>query len=150
MFEVKHLSYSYPKIKSKTIKDVSFSIKKGEIFGFLGPSGAGKSTIQKLLLKLLSHNEGEILYQGKSIRDLGPSFYESIGVSFEMPIHFTKMTALENMHFFQIVFDIYLFKCRNHRFITRDWITLRHVYITREYDHCIVFNSSAFYCFNYG
>jgi fluoroquinolone transport system ATP-binding protein len=100
MFEVKHLSYSYPKSTHKTIKDVSFSIKKGEIFGFLGPSGAGKSTIQKLLLKLLSHQEGEILYQGKSIRDLGPSFYESIGVSFEMPIHFTKMTALENMHFF--------------------------------------------------
>jgi fluoroquinolone transport system ATP-binding protein len=100
MFEVKHLSFSYPKTTTKTIKDVSFSIKKGEIFGFLGPSGAGKSTIQKLLLKLLSHHEGEILYQGKPIHTLGPSFYESIGVSFEMPIHFTKMTALENMNFF--------------------------------------------------
>lgn len=100
MFEVKHLSFSYPKSKTKTINDVSFNIKKGEIFGFLGPSGAGKSTIQKLLLKLLSHQEGDILFEGKPIHSLGPSFYESIGVSFEMPIHFTKMTAIENMHFF--------------------------------------------------
>ncbi len=100
MFDVQHLSFTYPKQQQKTIQDISFSIKKGEIFGFLGPSGAGKSTTQKLLLKLLTGHEGKILYQGQPIESLGTSFYESIGVSFEMPIHFTKMTALENMEFF--------------------------------------------------
>jgi len=54
MIEVKDLVYRYPKNRVNTMKDISFSISKGEIFGFLGPSGAGKSTTQKILIKLLS------------------------------------------------------------------------------------------------
>lgn len=100
MFRVEHLSFTYPKAKTQTINDVSFEIKKGEIFGFLGPSGAGKSTTQKLLIKLLEGYQGQILFNDKDIRSIGQSFYEDIGVSFEMPIHFSKLTALENLEFF--------------------------------------------------
>ena len=105
MFDVKDLTFTYPKNKEATIKGISFKIKKGEIFGFLGPSGAGKSTTQKLLLKLLSGATGDIRFNGTSIQDLKSSFYESIGVSFEMPIHFTKMTAYENIRFFQDLYE---------------------------------------------
>ena len=49
MIQVKNLVYTYPKRKEATVKDISFEIAKGEIFGFLGPSGAGKSTTQKVL-----------------------------------------------------------------------------------------------------
>ncbi len=104
MFEVNSLSFKYPKNTNNTIKDISFNIKKGEIFGFLGPSGAGKSTTQKLMLRLLTGGVGVIRYDGKNILELGQNFYEDIGVSFEMPIHFTKMTALENMMFFQSLY----------------------------------------------
>ena len=105
MFEVKNLRFKYPKNNEETIKGISFHIQKGEIFGFLGPSGAGKSTTQKLLLKLLNVAEGHITFNGVDIQQLKSSFYESIGVSFEMPIHFTKMTAYENIRFFQDLYE---------------------------------------------
>lgn len=100
MFKVENLHFKYPKNKEETIKGISFEIKKGEIFGFLGPSGAGKSTTQKILIKLLDKYDGMISYDNKNILELGEEFYENIGVSFEMPIHFSKMTAMENIEFF--------------------------------------------------
>jgi fluoroquinolone transport system ATP-binding protein len=100
MFSVIDLRYTYPKNKEETIKGLSFQIAKGEIFGFLGPSGAGKSTTQKILIKLLSGYQGMITYNGENIAELDHSFFEKIGVSFEMPIHFSKMTAMENINFF--------------------------------------------------
>ncbi|QWB95707.1 ABC transporter ATP-binding protein [Mycoplasmatota bacterium] len=100
MFKVSHLKYHYPKTDTNVINDISFEIKEGEIFGFLGPSGAGKSTTQKILIKILEDFEGSITYNGKDITTFGDDFYEDIGVSFEMPIHFSKMTAMENINFF--------------------------------------------------
>ena len=100
MFSVTDLRYTYPKNTEETIKGLSFQIAKGEIFGFLGPSGAGKSTTQKILIKLLSGYQGVITYNGDNIAELDHSFFEKIGVSFEMPIHFSKMTAMENINFF--------------------------------------------------
>lgn len=100
MFAVKDLRFTYPKNKEETIKGISFEIAKGEIFGFLGPSGAGKSTTQKILIKLLDRYSGAISYDGTNIAEMDESFFEKIGVSFEMPIHFSKMTAMENINFF--------------------------------------------------
>ncbi|NWH11422.1 ABC transporter ATP-binding protein [Acholeplasma laidlawii] len=100
MFSVRDLRFTYPKNHVETIKGISFEIKKGEIFGFLGPSGAGKSTTQKILIKLLDRYQGSIYYDSKSLSELNESFYEDIGVSFEMPIHFSKLTAMENIEFF--------------------------------------------------
>jgi fluoroquinolone transport system ATP-binding protein len=100
MFKVENLTYRYPKNESDTIKGISFDIAKGEIFGFLGPSGAGKSTTQKVMIKVLENYGGGIFYDGKSITEFKDDFYENIGVSFEMPIHFSKMTAMENVNFF--------------------------------------------------
>lgn len=100
LYEIKNLGYSYPKAKTETLKDVGFHIEEGEIFGLLGRSGAGKSTTQKLMIKLLDGYRGEILYKGKSIREYDNSFYEDVGVGFEMPVHFSKLTALENLLYF--------------------------------------------------
>lgn len=100
MFKVENLHFTYPKNKDETIKGISFEISKGEIFGFLGPSGAGKSTTQKILIKLLDQYKGAIYYNNQNIAEINDSFFESIGVSFEMPIHFSKMTAMENINFF--------------------------------------------------
>ena len=100
MFKVEDLHFTYPKNQNETLKGISFEIQKGEIFGFLGPSGAGKSTTQKILIKLLETYDGLITYNGQNIATIDDSFYEDIGVSFEMPIHFSKMTAMENIQFF--------------------------------------------------
>ncbi|MBT9172422.1 MAG: Fluoroquinolones export ATP-binding protein [Syntrophomonadaceae bacterium] len=101
MIVVKNLRYKYPKGKDYVVNGISFEIREGEIFGFLGPSGAGKSTTQKILIKLLPGFAGEIAYQGRALSSYTDEFYQDIGVSFEMPISFSKLTALENLQFFQ-------------------------------------------------
>lgn len=101
MFSVKNLTFRYPKNKEDTIKGISFEIKEGEIFGLLGPSGVGKSTTQKILIKLLGNYNGEVLYLKKDLNSYGKEFYQDIGVGFEMPVHFSKLTAEENIAFFK-------------------------------------------------
>src|SRR5690606_33378415 len=100
MFKVENLSFRYLKNEENTIKGINFDIKKGEIFGFLGPSGAGKSTTQKIIIKLLDHYEDFIQYDSRNLVEIDHDFYEDIGVYFEMPIHFSKLTPLENINFF--------------------------------------------------
>ena len=99
-FSVKGLHFRYPSSSGDVIKGISFDVLEGEIFGLLGPSGAGKSTMQKILVKLLEDYRGSIRYFGQDLKAMNHSFYEEIGVGFEVPVHFTKLTALENMQFF--------------------------------------------------
>ena len=101
MIKVNNLRYKYPKGKDYVVNGISFEIREGEIFGFLGPSGAGKSTTQKILIKLLPGFEGEIAHQDRPLSSYTDEFYQDVGVSFEMPISFSKLTALENLQFFQ-------------------------------------------------
>lgn len=105
MYKISNLRFKYPKNKEDTIKDISFEIKDGEIFGLLGPSGVGKSTTQKLLIKLLYGYSGEILYQGKDLNSYGNNYFEEVGVGFEMPVHFSKLTAEENLNFFKKLYS---------------------------------------------
>ncbi|MBN2521306.1 MAG: ABC transporter ATP-binding protein [Bacteroidales bacterium] len=100
MIEVNNLIFKYPKNSQDTVKDISFKIEQGEIFGFLGPSGAGKSTTQKILIKLLSGYSGNIKILGKDLNSAGNEYYQQIGVGFELPNHYLKLTALENLQFF--------------------------------------------------
>ncbi|MBS4538633.1 ABC transporter ATP-binding protein [Clostridium sp. D2Q-11] len=101
MFKVNDLTFKYPKNKENTIKGISFEIKEGEIFGLLGPSGVGKSTTQKILTKLLKDYTGEVTYKEKRLKEYNKEFYQEIGVGFEMPVHFSKLTAEENLSFFK-------------------------------------------------
>lgn len=101
MFKVENLHFSYPKNDQETIRGLDFEIQSGEIFGLLGPSGVGKSTTQKILIKILKNYQGEIFYKGKNLKEYGQEFYEEIGVGFEIPVHFSKLTAMENLNFFQ-------------------------------------------------
>ena len=105
MFKVRGLRFKYPKSNNYTIDGIDFEIKDGEIFGFLGPSGAGKSTAQKILIKLLKDFEGEIAYYGKPLTSYSDDFYQDVGVSFEMPISFSKLTAMENLEFFKKLYQ---------------------------------------------
>lgn len=100
MLQVENLSFHYPGNQENTLDTINFSIRKGEVFGFLGPSGSGKSTTQKILYKLLSGYTGKILFEGKPLEVWGIEFYERIGVSFELPNHYVKLTARENLRFF--------------------------------------------------
>ncbi len=99
-FSLKNISFRYSKKRPEVLHGISFDVTPGTIFGLLGPSGAGKSTTQKLMSKLLADYDGDILYFGKNLKHFNKSFYEDIGVGFEMPVHFNKLTAMENLAFF--------------------------------------------------
>jgi fluoroquinolone transport system ATP-binding protein len=101
MLRVRNLRYKYRNSRNFAVDGIDFDIGEGEIFGFLGPSGAGKSTTQKVLIKLLKGFGGEITYRGKALSAYDESFYQDVGVSFEMPISFSKLTAMENLDFFK-------------------------------------------------
>ncbi len=100
MIRVADLSYTYPSAESPALKGLNFNITQGEIFGFLGPSGAGKSTCQKILYKTLSKFTGQIDINGKAIQKWGREYFEDIGVGFELPNHYGKLTAKENLDLF--------------------------------------------------
>ncbi|NDJ60882.1 MAG: ABC transporter ATP-binding protein [Chloroflexi bacterium] len=105
MIEVNNLSFTYPGGKKQAIRNLNFDIQHGEIFGFLGPSGAGKSTTQKILFGLLKGYEGRINIFGKELTDWGQEYFERIGVSFELPNHYLKLTALENLNYFRSLYS---------------------------------------------
>lgn len=110
MIQVEDLEFKYPKSDKPTLKGLNFEISKGEIFGFLGPSGAGKSTTQKILYKILNGYKGSVFIEGKNITDWGSSYLEKIGVGFELPNHYLKLTGKENM-------DLFASFYKNHRSI---------------------------------
>jgi fluoroquinolone transport system ATP-binding protein len=108
MIDVKNLHFTYPKASEKAIRDISFTIEQGEIFGFLGPSGAGKSTTQKILIGLLADYQGAITIEGRDLKTWKADYYEKIGVCFESPNHYLKMTGLENLNYFKSLYREWL------------------------------------------
>ncbi|MCK5134547.1 MAG: ABC transporter ATP-binding protein [Bacteroidales bacterium] len=100
MIHVKGLTYTYPGGNQPVLKKISFNISRGEIFGFLGPSGAGKSTTQKVLIGLLKGYKGTVEVDGHNMSGIKRAFYEKIGVVFEFPNLYLKLTALENLKLF--------------------------------------------------
>ena len=100
MIVVENLSFTYPRADAATLEGLSFEIADREILGFLGPSGAGKSTTQKILIGLLEGYHGRAEVMGKEVSAWGPAYYEEIGVSFELPNHHQRLTALENLRHF--------------------------------------------------
>jgi fluoroquinolone transport system ATP-binding protein len=98
MIKVCQLSFSYT--KDPFMSEINFEVKPGEILGFLGPSGAGKSTLQKILTGVLTRYSGSVVVNGEEVKNVSSSFYESIGVDFEFPSLYEKLTGRENLEFF--------------------------------------------------
>lgn len=113
VIDVKQLTYTYPKTTEPAVRGMDFTVGSGEIFGFLGPSGAGKSTTQKLLIGLLRGHGGQALVWGKEPRAWGPDYYQRIGVSFELPNHYLKLTGAENLSFFASLYEGATLDARN-------------------------------------
>lgn len=98
MILVNDVSFSYT--KKPFVEQISFEVARGEIFGFLGPSGAGKSTLQKILTGLITNYQGSARVDGQESRLHDNNFYEKIGVDFEFPSLYEKLTARQNLEFF--------------------------------------------------
>lgn len=105
MIDIKDLKFSYTGSGVQTLKGLDFSIRKGEIFGFLGPSGAGKSTTQKIIIGILKSYQGSVKVMNKELKDMKSDYYEKIGVAFEFPNLYSKFTARENLLYFRSLYS---------------------------------------------
>jgi fluoroquinolone transport system ATP-binding protein len=104
MITVDNLGFTYPSAIAPALAGLSFSVAQGTIYGLLGPSGAGKSTSQKILMGLLSDYSGTASVFGEKPGTGGPDFYQRIGVSFELPALYMRLTALENLKLFAALY----------------------------------------------
>ncbi len=105
MIDVKGLVFTYRGSKEPAVNDLEFSVADGEIFGFLGPNGAGKSTTQKVLIGLLRDYRGKVSVLERDSCDWGSELYEQVGVGFELPVHFGRLTARENLNYFASLYQ---------------------------------------------
>jgi fluoroquinolone transport system ATP-binding protein len=105
VIEVDGLRFAYPGASEPAVRDLEFRVEDGEIFGFLGPNGAGKSTTQKVLTGLFHDYQGKVSVLGREVRDWGADLYEQIGVGFELPVHYGRLTARENLHYFASLYE---------------------------------------------
>ncbi len=95
MIEVAGLGKKFKEVTA--VDDISFSVKRGEIFAFLGPNGAGKSTTIKMLTTLLRPSSGKITVNGLDPTKDSLAVRRSFGIVFQDPSLDDQLTALENM-----------------------------------------------------
>ncbi len=93
MLEVRNLTKLY--VRRPAVDDVSFTIRPGEILGYLGPNGSGKSTTVKMLTGLLEPSRGLILYQGRNVRQDLIAYKKSLGYVPEEPNLYPYLTGRE-------------------------------------------------------
>jgi fluoroquinolone transport system ATP-binding protein len=105
MISVTNLRFRYNTGSGDVISGISFQTRRGEIFGFLGPSGAGKSTTQKILTGQLKTYSGSVIVAGAEIRNADRKLYNLLGVAFEFPNLYEKLTAIENLKLFGSFYD---------------------------------------------
>ncbi|GAB3707019.1 ABC transporter ATP-binding protein [Nocardiopsis oceani] len=100
VISVSDLRVRYRRASRDAVRQMGFTVGPGEVFGFLGPSGAGKSTVQHVLTRLLRGYSGRVRVLGHPLPEWGRDYYERIGVGFELPAEFTRLTATENLEVF--------------------------------------------------
>ena len=96
MIEYKNISKKYQ--DQEILKDVSFTVKKGDIFVLVGPSGSGKTTLLKMFNRLIEPTKGEILLDDKSIKDYDlRKLREKTGYVLQTASLFPNLTVGENI-----------------------------------------------------
>jgi ABC-2 type transport system ATP-binding protein len=114
--EVKNLFKYYG--EQAAVRDVSFSIKKGEIVAFLGPNGAGKSTTMKIMTGFIPASEGEVYICGKKVDIDGLETRQIIGYLPENNPLYTDMYVREYLEFVGRIYKIKNLKARVSEMIT--------------------------------
>jgi putative lysine transport system ATP-binding protein len=97
ILQVKHLSKSFG--KQEVLKDIDFSVSKGDVISIIGASGSGKSTLLRCINLLETPNSGEILFHGINMAGRGANaaaYRAKVGMVFQSFNLFNNMTVLEN------------------------------------------------------
>ncbi|WP_438423606.1 ABC transporter ATP-binding protein [Aquimarina macrocephali] len=104
MIQVQNLSKSFQNIQA--VNDISFTIKKGEIFGFLGPNGAGKSTTLNMMSTILKSDAGTIHIDGKNSNENSSACKHLIGVVPQEISLYEDLSAYKNLLFWGNLYGI--------------------------------------------
>jgi ABC-type lipopolysaccharide export system ATPase subunit len=102
--EVQHLVKTFG--KQEAVKDISFTIGRGEIFGLLGPNGAGKSTTINIMCGYLEPTSGDTLIDGQSVTREPRKVKRMIGVVPQEIALYNGLNALENLEFFGEIYGL--------------------------------------------
>ena len=97
IFEIKHLSKSFG--NHEVLKDIDFSVNKGDVTSIIGASGSGKSTLLRCINMLENPTSGQILYHGDNVMGRGydiPTYRSRVGMVFQSFNLFNNMTVLDN------------------------------------------------------
>ena len=97
ILQVNHLSKSFG--THEVLRDIDFTVKKGDVTSIIGASGSGKSTLLRCINLLETPSSGEILYHGKNVAGRGvnqPEYRSHVGMVFQSFNLFNNMTVLEN------------------------------------------------------
>lgn len=108
MIEVKNLTKYYNNFLA--LDKISFHVKGGEIFSFLGPNGAGKTTTFKILTGLIKATSGQVYVMGFDINKEPHEFKFKIGVLFEQPYLYERLTSFQNLYFFSKIYKVEKYK----------------------------------------
>ncbi|RLF57475.1 MAG: ABC transporter ATP-binding protein [Thermoplasmata archaeon] len=108
--QVRNLTKQYNDVKA--VNNVSFNIRKGEIFGFLGPNGAGKTTTIKSILGLIHTDTGQIKINGVDIKKDNKRAHKYIGYLPEKVSFYNNLTALQNMYFYAEMKNVPKSECK--------------------------------------
>lgn len=95
MIEIRDLNKSFGEIKA--VRDLSFSVKRGELFAFLGVNGAGKSTTINIMCGQLSKDSGSVLINGESIDQNTDMIRRQLGVVFQHSVLDSALSVYENL-----------------------------------------------------
>jgi len=105
VIRVENLTKAYG--KRPAINDISFSVKKGEIFGLLGPSGAGKTTLIKILTGQLKKTSGRVEVLGFQPEQFHhPNFKARIGVLSDNSTLYERLSVYDNLKLFCKIYNI--------------------------------------------
>ena len=97
ILEIKHLSKRFG--KNEVLKDIDFTVDKGDVISIIGASGSGKSTLLRCINLLETPTSGQILYHGKDVAGKGvnaPRYRSHVGMVFQSFNLFNNMTVLQN------------------------------------------------------
>jgi ABC-type multidrug transport system ATPase subunit len=98
LLEVERLNKSFKDFQA--VKDLSFTVNQGDIYGFLGPNGAGKSTTLRMILGLIYPTNGVIRFKGEKITPSSRNYLSNIGALIERPDFYTNLSAYHNLSIF--------------------------------------------------
>ncbi len=118
--EVRNVSFRYSPSEPWILKDINLKVNKGESLAVVGPSGGGKTTLIKLMLGLLIPTEGEVLFRGQPIQQLGAAYRQAVGAVMQDDQLLSGSIA-ENISIFSQTPDQQRIReCAEHAAIARD------------------------------